>query len=107
MRIVISRVVLAAAVFASAAWAADAGAGKAVYAKKCQVCHGADGQGSAGMAKALKVEIKPLGSAEVQKKSDAELKKVIAEGMGKMKPVADLSAGDADNVVAFVRTLKK
>jgi cytochrome c len=88
-------------------WAADAAAGKAVYAKKCQMCHGAEGQGNAGMAKALKTEIKPLGSDEVQNKSDADLKKIIAEGTGKMKAVAGLAAGDADNIVAFVRSLKK
>jgi mono/diheme cytochrome c family protein len=87
--------------------AADAGAGKAVYTKKCQTCHGAQGQGNQGMAKALKAEIRHLGSAEVQKKSDGDLKKDITQGVGKMKPVADLSTGDTDNVVAFVRTLKQ
>lgn len=100
-------VVVVAAFSITVSWAADAAAGKAVYAKKCQMCHAADGQGNAGMAKALKTEIKPLGSAEVQAKSDADLKKIIAEGTGKMKPVAGLAAGDPDNIVAFVRTLKK
>lgn len=106
MRILL-RAVMALVVVATASWAADAAAGKAVYAKKCQMCHGAEGQGNPGMAKALKVELKALGSAEVQAKSDAELKKIIAEGRGKMKPVAGLAAGDPDNIVAFVRTLKK
>jgi hypothetical protein len=54
----------------------------------------------------MKVEIPALGSKEVQAKSDAELKKVITEGKGKMKPVAGLSAKQVDNVVAFIRTLK-
>jgi mono/diheme cytochrome c family protein len=91
----------------TSAWAADAAAGKAVYAKKCQVCHGASGQGNPGMAKALKVEMKSLGSAEVQGKSDADIKKIITEGMGKMRPISGLSSGDIDNVIAFVRTLKQ
>jgi hypothetical protein len=38
---------------------------------------------------------------------DADLKAVITEGKGKMKPVKTVSAGDVDNVIAFVRTLKK
>jgi hypothetical protein len=54
----------------------------------------------------MKVEIPALGSKEVQSKSDAELKKAITEGKGKMKPVAGLSAKQVDDVVAFVRTLK-
>jgi len=93
--------------FPAGALAADAAAGKEVYSKKCQACHGADGAGNAGMAKALKVEFKPLGSAEIQGKSDADLKKVITEGSGKMKPVSGLSPADVDNVIAHVRTLKK
>ena len=88
-------------------WAADAAAGKAVFSKKCQMCHGAEGESNPGMAKALKTEIKPLGSAEVQSMSDADLKKIITEGKGKMKPIQGLAAGDVDNVIAFVRTLKK
>jgi cytochrome c5 len=94
-------------VAATTAWAADAAAGKAVYTKKCKICHGAQGQGNPGMAKVLKVEIKHLGSKDVQKKSDDQLKKDITEGVGKMKPVKGLSATDVDNIVAFVRSLKQ
>jgi hypothetical protein len=39
--------------------------------------------------------------------SDDELKKVITGGKGKMKPIAGVSGADADNVVAYIRTLKK
>jgi mono/diheme cytochrome c family protein len=92
--------------FTVSAWAADASAGQAVFSAKCKTCHAADGSGNANLAKAMKVEIKPLGSAEVQSKSDADLKKIISEGQGKMKPVA-VSGADLDNVVAFVRSLKK
>jgi len=80
--------------------------GKEVYDAKCKACHGAQGQGNPGLAKMMKVEIPALGSKEVQAKSDAELKKVITEGKGKMKPVAGLSAKQVDDVVAFIRTLK-
>ena len=85
----------------------DAAAGKAVYSKKCQSCHAADGNGNATIASALKAEFKPLSSDEVQKMSDADLKKVITSGMGKMKPVTGMMPADIDNVVAFVRTFKK
>ena len=89
------------------AQAQNAAAGKEAYSKKCQTCHGADGFGNPGMAKIFKVEFKPLGSAEVQKKSDPEIKKDITDGIGKMKPVTGLTGSDLDNVVAHVRTFKK
>lgn len=85
---------------------AGATEGKAVYDSKCKACHGASGQGNPGMAKMMKVEMRALGSKEVQALSDADLKKVVADGKGKMKPVAGLSAKQVDDVVAFVRTLK-
>ena len=87
--------------------AADAKAGQASYDKSCKSCHGADGSGNAGVAKMMKVDLRALGSAAVQADSDADLKKVITDGKGKMKPVASVSGADADNVVAYVRTLKK
>ncbi len=59
------------------------------------------------MAKLLKTTIPPLDSAEVQSKSDADLKKIITEGTGKMKPVKDLSDADIANVIAYVRAFKK
>lgn len=84
----------------------DADAGKALYAKKCAVCHGEQGEGKPAIAKMLKVELRPLGSKQVQAKPDAELRKDIAEGIGKMKPIKGLSDADLDNLVAFLRTLK-
>ena len=85
----------------------DAAVGKTVYSKKCQSCHAADGNGNANLANVMKVEFKPLSSDEVQKMSDADLKKVITSGMGKMKPVTGMMPADIDSVVAFVRTFKK
>jgi cytochrome c5 len=87
--------------------AQNAAAGKEVYAKKCQTCHAADGSGNPAIAKSMKLEFKHLGSDDVQKKSDAELKKDITGGFGKMKPVAGVSGAEVDNVVAHLRTLKK
>ena len=94
---------IAAPVFA----AGDAAAGKEAFTKKCASCHGAAGEGKDAVAKMLKVEIRHLGSKEVQAKSDADVKKVIIEGTGKMKAVAGVDAKAADDVVAYLRTLKK
>lgn len=83
----------------------DAEAGKAVFAKKCANCHGKQGEGKAAIAKMFKVELRHLGSKDVQAKSDEELGKISTEGTGKMKPVKGLKETDVANVVAFVRTL--
>lgn len=85
----------------------DAAAGKAVYAKKCAICHGKAGEGKKAIAKMLKVELRPLGSREVQAKSDAELRKNIVKGNGKMKPVKGLSDQEVANLIAHLRRLAK
>ena len=87
--------------------AADAAAGKEMYAKKCASCHGAAGEGKETIAKTMKVTLRHLGSKEVQTKSDADLKKDVLQGTGKMKPVAGIDAKAADDLVAYLRTLKK
>jgi len=87
--------------------AGDAAAGKAVFAKRCASCHGDAGEGKESIAKMLKVEIRPLGSKEVQAKSDADLKKDILNGTGKMKGVTGIDAKGADDLIAYLRTLKK
>ena len=95
---------LAAAV---AMYAADAKAGKAVYDTSCKSCHGPDGTPNPAVAKMMKVEMKNLGSAEVQGLSDSDLSKVVTEGKGKMKPIKTVAGKDVDNIVAYVRSLKK
>ena len=87
--------------------AGNATAGKAVYDRACKSCHGADGTANPAIAKMMKVDMKALGSADVQKMSDADLKGVITSGKGKMKPIASVKGGEADDVVAYVRSLKK
>src|SRR5262250_2606550 len=99
---------IAALLWTAASFAAgDAAAGKEIFSKKCASCHGAAGEGKESVAKTLKVTIRPLGSKEVQAKTDEELKKNFLEGTGKMKGVAGIDAKAADDVVAYVRTLKK
>lgn len=103
---------LAACLFSAAigtcAFAAgNAKAGKDVYDKSCKSCHGATGTANPAIAKMMKVEMKDLGSADVQGLTDDNLKTVIAEGKGKMKPIKTVTGKAADDVVAYVRTFKK
>ncbi len=96
-----------AALSCTAVIGADVKAGKDAYDKACKSCHGVDGAPNAGIAKMMKVEMKDLKSAEAQAVSDADLKKIITEGKGKMKPCPTVTGANVDNVVAFVRSLKK
>ena len=90
-----------------AAWAAgDAAKGEKLYATKCKSCHGAQGQGNPAIAKSLKVEFRDLKSAEIQKMTDAELKKLAVGGHGKKKPLKTVTPAELDDVIAFVRTMK-
>jgi mono/diheme cytochrome c family protein len=85
----------------------DAEAAKALFLKRCAVCHGANGEGKEAVAKSLKVQIRHLGSKEVLAKSDAQLKAHMLEGTGKMKPVKDLKDSEAAAIIAYLRTLEK
>jgi len=105
MRIILTTLMLAG-LSAIAASAADAKAGQAVYNTSCKSCHGADGAGNPSVAKMMKVEMKDLKSAGVQALSDADLKSIVSAGKGKMRPVAAVTGGGLDNVVAYVRSLK-
>jgi len=54
------------------------------------------------------MKAKPLGSAEVQKLTDAEITTTIANGKNKMPKFGQkLSADDIKALVAYVRTFKK
>ena len=97
-------VLVPALAFAAPAGAGDAAKGKEVFLAKCKTCHGPEGTPPPAMAKAM--GIKPLSDKAIQDKSDAELKKGVTDGVGKMKPVAGVTGADLDNVIAFVRTLK-
>ena len=100
-------VLMLAAVSAVAALAADASAGHMAYDKSCKACHGADGTPNAAIAKMLKADMPDLKSAEVQALSNDEIKKIVTDGKGKMRPVKTVEGDALDNVIAFVRTLKK
>jgi len=86
---------------------ADAGSdGGAIFKSNCAICHGADGRGQTPTGRALKV--KDLGTADVQKLTNAEMQKIIADGKGSMPAFKDkLDQAGIDAVITFIRTLKK
>ena len=78
--------------------------GTNVYKAKCATCHGQDGSGNTPVGKSLQVA--DLRSAEIQKKSDAELAQSVSEGKGNM-PAFKTSITDDEihAVLGYVRTL--
>jgi len=84
---------------------ADVEAGKALYAKFCQKCHGPQGEGVPRMYQLVGAKVVPLTSPQTQAKSDADIKKNMLEGIGKMEVVEDLTPQQADKILAFVRSL--
>ena len=107
MKRMIWRLSLTFSVASVAMAAGNPTAGKAAYDKSCKGCHGADGTPSAAIAKAMKVQMLPLGDPAVQKLSDEELNAITTNGKGKMKAIKTVSGKTADDVVAYVRTFKK
>jgi cytochrome c5 len=97
MKLLAGSVVLFA-LAAGSAWA-DAAAGKAVFDQKCKMCHGADGNGTPGMVKAMGV--KPIGGT-----AEAAVKDAVTKGKNKMKPVAGVAGKTLDDIADFVKSLK-
>lgn len=85
---------------------AQGGSGATIFKSKCQLCHGADGTGDTTLGKQLQAA--NLRSKVVQKRTDAELHKVIHDGNGNMPPFADQLGDDQiAQVIRFVRALGK
>lgn len=85
-------------------WAQQGGEG--IFKSKCLLCHGADGTGNTPLGKQLQAA--NLRSKDVQKKSNAELHKVVHDGQTNMPPFADqLTDEQIDEVVLYLRTLGK
>jgi DNA-binding beta-propeller fold protein YncE/mono/diheme cytochrome c family protein len=77
---------------------------EALYKSKCQVCHGADGNGSAA---GKKMGAKSFHDPEIAKQSGVDLVAVTKKGKGKM-PAYDgkLTDDQIKSLVAFIRALK-
>lgn len=79
--------------------------GADTFKSKCAMCHGADGKGQTAMGKTL--NLRDLGSADVQSMSDADLTNTITNGKGKMpKYDGKLTKDQISDAVKFIRTLK-
>jgi mono/diheme cytochrome c family protein len=89
--------------------------GKEAFARTCAKCHGEDGKGNKSANKFFNTTIPNLTSAEVQSKSDDQLRRQISRGGDKMPPVEIDEAGfrhllppqDVNAVIAYVRNLKQ
>src|SRR5689334_6962965 len=78
-------------------------AGAKAYGAKCASCHSKDGKGNPNMAKVFKVEPPALDMTkkETLDKSDADLVKIITDGVNKMPAYKEkLSADDIKATVA-------
>jgi len=86
------------------AWAQETP--ETLFKGKCAMCHGPDGAGKTIMGEKLKIP--DLQSADVQKKTDAELKAIIIKGKDKMPAYeTKLSKEQIDKLVAHIRNLAK
>jgi len=80
--------------------------GADIYKAHCSACHGSRGAGDTMLGKNLK--LRPLGSVDAQKQSDAELAAIIGKGRNRM-PSYDrkLSKDQITDLVKYVRSLRK
>lgn len=82
---------------------------QSLWTGKCKSCHAEKGNADTRLGREKKIA--DLSAAAWQsKKSDAEIKKVISEGVAdtKMKPYAEkLSEGEIASLVAHIRGFKK
>ena len=99
-----SLTVLAAAVAMACSMSFAQSEGAALYKTKCQMCHGADGTPSAGMAKMM--GIKAASDPDMKKLSEADMIAAVKNGKGKMKPISGLTDPQVKEVVTYFRSLK-
>jgi len=81
-------------------------AGKTVYQKQCQSCHGRSGKGDGPGAADLKVRPSDLSDSAVWNQSDGELFRKITEGKRPMPAFRKMLTDEQRwHVVNFIRTL--
>lgn len=97
-----SLLVLASLVSLAGAVSFAQSSGEAVYKQKCQMCHGAAGVPSAGMAK---MGVKPIHDHAIMSLSVEQMRAAVKNGKGKMKPVAGLSEEQIKAAVTYYRGL--
>lgn len=95
---------------------ADVTLGKKLFTDRCASCHGAMGAGDGPVGASLPPEMKPTNLQEPKRKfatDDAKFIELIKKGgaslgLSPMMPgQADLSDGDVNSILSFVKSLKK
>ena len=102
-RIIRSQIVLSLAVSLASAVCVAQSPGQATYQARCQMCHGATGTPSAGMAKMM--SIKPVSDPAIKALTADQMFTAVKDGKGKMKPVTGLTDAQIKDAVAFYRGL--
>lgn len=100
---------------ANGAFAADAAKGGQLYSQRCAMCHGDKGAGDGPVAATIPEGMKPRNLTETYKYAtdDAKFKELLQKGgagvgLSPLMPAqSDLKPDDLDNIIAFVKTLKK
>ena len=95
--------VLPAVLLTSSAYSASSGGD--LFKTKCAMCHGQDASGNTPMG--LKLKIRDLRSADVQKQTDAQLGTIISNGKPPMPAFGKtLAPADVTQLVAYLRNLQ-
>jgi len=103
-RAVLNAAVILLALLCSTYTFADSGPD--IYKTRCSACHGKNGAGDTMLGRNLK--LRPLGSDDVQKRSDEELFTIISKGKNRMPPFdRKLSKDQIRDLVKYIRSLKK
>jgi high-affinity iron transporter len=101
---------IAALLLCSTAWAGDAAKGKEVYDSRCSFCHGSNGKGDGPAGAALQPRPTNFTDPTFWKTASPEMvKMIVANGKAgtAMVPFGQtLKAGEIDDVVAYLQTLK-
>lgn len=98
-----TQLALAVVVFLAGAACFAQSPGQTTYKAKCQMCHGATGTPSPGMAKMM--GIKPVSDPAIKALTADQMFTAVKNGKGKMKPVTGLSDAEIRDAVAFYRGL--
>lgn len=98
-----AQALLAAAVLSIGALCFAQSSGESTYKAKCQMCHGATGTPSPGMAKMM--SIKPVSDPAIKALTADQMFTAVKDGKGKMKPVTGLTDAQIKDAVAFYRGL--